>query len=158
MKDKSFAGNSAEPGKKSVVVGLDIGTTKIACFVGVKNEHGKIEIISQGKSESLGVKKGVVSNIRRTIQSIQAAIENTEQNCKEGNLMLSNVVVGIGSIIAIGVSEPVAWSTIPLTIGDFSRRTVNREICSITILVNAVIWDFGGTRVSRGIVVIAVCC
>ena len=61
----------------------------------MKNEHGKIEIISQGKSESLGVKKGVVFNIHRTIQSIQSAIANTEQNCKEGNLKLSNVVVGI---------------------------------------------------------------
>ena len=95
MKDKSFAEKPAESGKKSVVVGLDIGTTKIACFVGVKNDHGKIEIISRGKSESLGVKKGVVFNIDKTINSIRAAIEDTEQNCKEGNLKLSHVVVGI---------------------------------------------------------------
>jgi cell division protein FtsA len=68
MKDKSFAGNAAAQSKKGakVVVGLDIGTTKIACFVGVKNEHGKIEIISMGKSESLGVMRGVVSNIEKT--------------------------------------------------------------------------------------------
>ena len=95
MKDKSFAEKPAESGKKSVVVGLDIGTTKIACFVGVKNDHGKIEIISRGKSESLGVKKGVVFNIDKTINSIRAAIEDTEQNCKDGNLKLSHVVVGI---------------------------------------------------------------
>ena len=92
MKDKSFAEKPAESGKKSVVVGLDIGTTKIACFVGVKNDHGKIEIISRGKSESLGVKKGVVFNIDKTINSIRAAIEDTEQNCKDGNLKLSHVV------------------------------------------------------------------
>ena len=36
-----------------VIVGLDIGTTKIACFVGRKNEHGKIEILSMGKTESI---------------------------------------------------------------------------------------------------------
>ena len=95
MKDKSFAEKPVKSGKKSVVVGLDIGTTKIACFVGVKNDHGKIEIISRGKSPSLGVKKGVVSNIEQTINSILAAIEDTEQNCKEGNLKLSHVVVGI---------------------------------------------------------------
>ena len=46
-----------------IVVGLDIGTTKIACFVGRKTEHGKIEILSMGKSESVGVSRGVVSNI-----------------------------------------------------------------------------------------------
>ena len=44
---------------------------------------------------SLGVKKGVVFNIDKTINSIRAAIEDTEQNCKEGNLKLSHVVVGI---------------------------------------------------------------
>jgi len=38
-----------------VIVGLDIGTTKIACFVGKKNEHGKIEILSMGKSDSHGL-------------------------------------------------------------------------------------------------------
>ena len=53
MKDKSFAKESPQNKSKSIVVGLDIGTTKIACFVGVKNEHGKIEIISMGKSKSL---------------------------------------------------------------------------------------------------------
>ena len=41
MKDKSFAKESTQNKSKSIVVGLDIGTTKIACFVGVKNEHGK---------------------------------------------------------------------------------------------------------------------
>ena len=95
MKDKSFAEKSVDPVNKSVVVGLDIGTTKIACFVGVKNEHGKIEIISQGKSESLGVKKGVVFNIDKTIKSIKAAIEDTARNCPDGDLNLKNVVVGI---------------------------------------------------------------
>ena len=95
MKDKSFAEKSSDPVNNSVVVGLDIGTTKIACFVGVKNEHGKIEIISQGKSESLGVKKGVVFNIDKTINSIKAAIEDTARNCPEGDLNLKHVVVGI---------------------------------------------------------------
>ena len=51
-----------------IVVGLDIGTTKIACFVGRKNEHGKIEILSMGKTESLGVTRGMVSNIEKTVQ------------------------------------------------------------------------------------------
>lgn len=95
MKDKSFAKKSADKKSKSIVVGLDIGTTKIACFVGVKNDHGKIEIISMGKSKSLGVKKGVVFNIAETIKSIEKAIEDTQTNVKEGNLVLKHVTVGI---------------------------------------------------------------
>ena len=64
--------------KNSVVVGLDIGTTKIACFVGKQNEHGKIEIISMGKSESLGVVRGDVRNIDRTVESIMTAVQEAQ--------------------------------------------------------------------------------
>lgn len=56
------------------VVGLDIGTTKIAAIVGRKNEYGKIEILAIGKAPSLGVKRGVVVNIEEAIRSIKAAV------------------------------------------------------------------------------------
>ena len=46
-----------------IVVGLDIGTTKIAVIVGKKNEYGKIEILGHSKTESIGVNRGVVANI-----------------------------------------------------------------------------------------------
>jgi cell division protein FtsA len=61
-----------------IIVGLDIGTTKIVAMVGRRNEHGKIEILGHGKSTSIGVKRGVVSNIERTVQSIRAAVEEAE--------------------------------------------------------------------------------
>jgi cell division protein FtsA len=77
-----------------VVVGLDIGTTKIACFVGRKNEHGKIEILSMGKTESLGVMRGMVSNIEKTIQSINGAVAEAEERT-EGKLKIKTVNVGI---------------------------------------------------------------
>jgi cell division protein FtsA len=77
-----------------VIVGLDIGTTKIACFVGTKNEHGKIEILSMGTSESLGVRRGMVSNIDQTVQSIQAAVKEAQQRV-EGELIIRVVNVGI---------------------------------------------------------------
>ncbi|MES2800340.1 MAG: cell division protein FtsA [Bacteroidota bacterium] len=77
-----------------IVVGLDIGTTKIACFVGRKNEHGKIEILSMGKAESLGVQRGIVTNIDKTVQSIRAAIEETIENI-DGDLKIGLVNVGI---------------------------------------------------------------
>ena len=79
---------------KTIVVGLDIGTTKIACLVGTKNDHGKIEIISMGKSESLGVSRGIVSNIEKTVQSIKAAVEEA-QNRVDADLIIRIVNVGI---------------------------------------------------------------
>lgn len=62
-----------------IIVGLDIGTTKIACHVGRKNEFGKIEILGSGRSESLGVMHGVVTNIEKTVQSIRKAVEEAEE-------------------------------------------------------------------------------
>ncbi len=95
MKDKSFVEKEdSGQGNTRVIVGLDIGTTKIACFIGRKNEHNKIEIISMGKSESMGVMHGVVANIEKTVQSIAAAV-NAAQLCKEGTLSIKNVYVGI---------------------------------------------------------------
>ena len=61
-----------------IVVGLDIGTTKIACLVGRKTDHDKIEILGIGKAPSLGVTRGVVSNIEKTVQSIRSAVEEAE--------------------------------------------------------------------------------
>ena len=60
--------------ESEIIVGLDIGTTKIACIVGRKNEFGKIEILGNGKTESIGVKRGVVANIEHTVQSIRTAV------------------------------------------------------------------------------------
>ena len=62
-----------------IIVGLDIGTTKIACMVGRKNEYGKIEILGMGKSQSLGVSRGVVANIDKTVESIQLAVKQAEE-------------------------------------------------------------------------------
>ncbi|PLW99810.1 MAG: cell division protein FtsA [Marinilabiliales bacterium] len=62
-----------------IIVGLDIGTTKIAAIVGRRDEHGKMEILGYGKTESIGVKRGVVSNIEHTVNSITTAIEQAEQ-------------------------------------------------------------------------------
>lgn len=58
-----------------IIVGLDIGTTKIACIVGRRNEHGKIEILGHGRTESIGVKRGIVANIEETVNSIRKAVD-----------------------------------------------------------------------------------
>ncbi len=67
-----------EATSSEIVVGLDIGTTKIVAIVGRKNEHGKLEILGMGKSESIGVSRGMVSNIDKTVQSIKLAVEDAE--------------------------------------------------------------------------------
>ncbi|MCB9224336.1 MAG: cell division protein FtsA [Crocinitomicaceae bacterium] len=77
-----------------IVVGLDIGTTKIACIVGRKTEHGKIEILSMGKFESVGVTRGVVSNIEKTVHSIKEAVREAQERVN-GELSVRVVNVGI---------------------------------------------------------------
>lgn len=61
-----------------IIVGLDIGTTKIAAIVGRKNEFGKIEILGTGRAESVGVSRGVVANIEKTVASIRQAVAEAE--------------------------------------------------------------------------------
>jgi cell division protein FtsA len=75
-----------------LVVGVDIGTTKIAAIVGRKNEFGKIEILGIGKTESLGVNRGVVVNIEQTVASIKAAVAIAAD---KANVDIGEVIVGI---------------------------------------------------------------
>lgn len=77
---------------QDIVAGLDIGTTKIACIVGRKNEQGKIEILGMGKAKSDGVSRGVVANIQRTVESIRAAVREAGDNA---GVDISTVNVGI---------------------------------------------------------------
>lgn len=60
---------------EKIVVGLDIGTTKICAVVGRKNEYGKLEVLGLGKAESDGVIRGIVTNIDKTVHAIEKAVE-----------------------------------------------------------------------------------
>ncbi len=64
--------------EKNLVVGLDIGTSKIAALVGEIKEDNQIEVIGIGTHPSRGLKKGVVVDIESTVQSIQRAVEEAE--------------------------------------------------------------------------------
>jgi len=77
---------------KNFSVGLDIGTTKIVAMVGEKNQFNKVKVIGVGKSQSLGVHRGVVNNITQTIQSIKIAVD--EAQTKSG-IEVKEVAVGI---------------------------------------------------------------
>jgi len=61
--------------EKPIIVGLDIGTTKIAVIAGRKNEFGKLEILGFGKASSSGVKHGQVLNIDETIKAVRTALD-----------------------------------------------------------------------------------
>ena len=63
---------------KNLIVGLDIGTSKVVAIVGEVTGNGEIDIIGLGSHPSRGMKKGVVVNIESTVQSIQRAIEEAE--------------------------------------------------------------------------------
>jgi cell division protein FtsA len=60
---------------EKIVVGLDIGTTKICAIVGRQNEFGKLEVLGMGKAESEGVIKGIVTNIDKTVFAIEKAVK-----------------------------------------------------------------------------------
>ncbi len=79
--------------QQPIIVGLDIGTTKIAAIAGRKNEFGKLEIIGFGRANSNGVKHGQVLNIDETIKAIQMALDNCYTS--NPNLEISEVYVGI---------------------------------------------------------------
>src|SRR3954467_7265703 len=69
---------------KNLIVGLDIGTSKIAAIVAEINPEGGFEVVGMGSSPSRGLKKGVVVNIESTVNAIQRALEEAElmADCK----------------------------------------------------------------------------
>lgn len=75
-----------------IIVGLDIGTTKIACIVGRKGANGRIEILGCGKAASTGVSRGIVTNIDETVNAIKTAVDEA---AAQSNVDIKSVDVGI---------------------------------------------------------------
>lgn len=79
--------------QEKIIVGLDIGTTKVCAIVGRANQYGKVDILGMGKVASHGgVTRGVVSNIDKTVAAIQAAIKEAAE---KSNVDIQRVEVGI---------------------------------------------------------------
>ncbi len=78
--------------ENEIIVGLDIGTTKIACFVGIRSENGKVKILGYGKTDSDGVEHGIVRNVELAGRSIRKAVE---QAANQANVDIDEVWVGI---------------------------------------------------------------
>jgi cell division protein FtsA len=86
---------------EKIVVGLDIGTTKICAIVGRKNEFGKLEVLGMGKAESEGVIKGIVVNIDKTVMAIERAVREASD--------MSGIDVGV---VNVGIAGQHIRSTI----------------------------------------------
>jgi cell division protein FtsA len=114
-----------------IIVGLDIGTTKIAAIAGRKNEFGKLEILGFGRANSNGVQHGMVLNIDQTIKAIQTALENCVKSNPE--LEINEVYVGIaghhikslqtrGDMVRQDTDEEISQNEIDQLIAD-QRKT-----------------------------------
>lgn len=101
--------------KEKIIVGLDIGTTKICAIVGRKNEYGKLEVLGMGKAESEGVIKGIVTNIDKTVFAIEKAIKEASD--------MSGIDVGV---VNVGIAGQHIRSAIHH--GSITRTTKDDEI------------------------------
>jgi len=61
-----------------VIAAVDVGTTKIVVVAGMKNEEGKTEILAVGKAKSMGIKRGVVFNIKEAVEAVNQAVSQAE--------------------------------------------------------------------------------
>jgi cell division protein FtsA len=105
---------------KNLIVGLDIGTSKVVAVVAEVMPDGRHEVIGLGQHESKGLKKGVVVNIEATVESIQRALEEAElmADCK-----IRNVYAGIAGshIRSFNSSGMVAIKDKEVTATDVAR-------------------------------------
>ena len=115
--------------REKIIVGLDIGSTKICALVGRKDEYGKIELLGMGKSESLGVIRGVVTNIDKTVNAIMEAIKRAED---ESGIDINVVNVGIagqhiksitqrGSITRLSDEDEITYEDVNRLTNDMYR-------------------------------------
>jgi len=75
-----------------IVAALDIGTTKVCAVIARKNNDGKIEILGVGKADSLGVMRGVISNIDKTVNAIKEAVAEAQH---QAGITVRKVYIGI---------------------------------------------------------------
>lgn len=119
--------------KDTIAVGLDIGTTKIVAMIGKKNEYGKLEILGVGKAKSLGVHRGVVNNITQTIQSIQQAVIEAEN---DSGYKINDVVVGIAGqhIRSIQHSDYISRPNSEEVIGEYDIDSLINQVHKLAML------------------------
>jgi len=107
-----------------IIVGLDIGTTKVCAVVASMDETGKFNVLGVGRSPSDGLTRGVVTNIDKTVRSIQSAVAEAETR---SGIKIQSVIVGIaGDHIQSFQSRGVIAISAPEN--EISQADVNRLI------------------------------
>ena len=98
-----------------IIVGLDIGTTKICVRVGKKNEYGKLEVLGMGKAVSEGVVRGMITNIDKTVIALEKAVKEAEDS--------SQIDI---NVVNVGIAGRHIKSTFHR--GSITREAVDEEI------------------------------
>jgi cell division protein FtsA len=116
---------------EELIVGLDIGTTKVCAIIGSYSETGSLEIIGVGTTPSRGLRRGVVINIESTVKSIQNAVESAE-------LMSGREVHGVTTGIAGGHIEGINSRGVVAVTGrdrEITKEDVDRVIDAAKAIV-----------------------
>ncbi|MDT8272074.1 MAG: cell division protein FtsA [Desulfomonilia bacterium] len=106
--------------RDKIVVGLDIGTTKICCLITEIRENGDVEVIGFGISESKGLRRGLVVNMEQTVEAIRSCVEDAE---RMAGIRVDEVYTGIagGHIQGISTSGVIAIKGDEITPSDKKR-------------------------------------
>jgi len=110
--------------KTRIVTGLDVGTTKVCALIGQADENSHLRILGVGNSPSHGLRKGIVVDIERTVQSIQQAVSKAEQMA---GVTVRDVYVGIAGAHIISLNSR-AMIEIGNPLRGVSRSDVERVI------------------------------
>lgn len=114
--------------KSPLIVGLDIGTTKICAVIGDVSDSGQVEVVGIGTSKSTGLRKGVVVNIEHTVQSIRQAVEDAELMAGR---QINSVYAGIAGSHIMSINSD---GLIAVKGGVVSQKDVERVIEAARVL------------------------
>ena len=124
---------------KGLIVGLDIGTSKVVAIVGEVTPEAHLDIVGIGSHPSRGLKKGVVVNIESTVQSIQRAVEEAElmAGCQihsvyagiagshiRSYIHMTAFSAAVGSISSVPVYNRLQFSSIFLHAAECDKNTM----------------------------------
>ncbi|MGF1529073.1 MAG: cell division protein FtsA [Candidatus Competibacterales bacterium] len=114
----------ARKDERQMIVGLDIGTSKVVAIVGAADPTGAIEVVALGQQPARGLKKGVVVNIESTVQSIQRAVEEAE---RKADCTVHSVYTGIAGS---HIKSLNSHGTAPVKDGEVVQGDVDRVMDS----------------------------
>ena len=116
--------------RDQILVGLDIGTTKICAIVSEVTEEGALSIIGVGSSPSRGLRKGVVVDIESTVESIKKAVEEAELMAA---VQINSVYTGIAGSHISGANQRgvVALKKHEVTRGDVQRAVESARAVAV---------------------------